>query len=74
MAGINFLSVTQSTPSTAWAIQHNMGSMPSVDTNVYDSYGVLQKAFPLSVTQIDANNILITWSTPFAGFATLTTV
>ena len=72
--GIRFFSYQQTTPSSTWNIYHAFGVTPLVDVNAYDDHGVLQKAFPLSVTHVDVNNVTITWSSPRKGFASLAAV
>lgn len=57
---------TQSVPSTAWAIYHAFREQPSVDIAV-NYQGGLEKAFPLAVTHVDEDNILITWSSEQTG-------
>jgi len=69
--GIKFLTFTQSVPASTWTIFHGFGAMPMIDVTVIDNAGNVQKAFPLSITQIDANNVAITWSSDRAGHASL---
>ena len=57
---------TQSTPSTQWVIQHNMGMTPNVfaeDLNGNDIQGIIEI--------VDSNNIRINFNTPVAGKAYL---
>jgi hypothetical protein len=67
-SGIRFYQYQQTTPASVWTIYHAMGVEPMVDINANDDHGVLQKAFPLSVVQLDENNTEITWSSPRTGF------
>lgn len=69
--GIRFLKFTQAVPASTWNIFHGFGTMPLIDVNVIDSNGKIQKAFPLSIIQIDANNVAISWSSDRAGYASL---
>jgi hypothetical protein len=70
LGGIKFFAYTQSTPSTTWTIFHGFGAKPMVDTNVIDS-GSVQKAFPISVTHVDDDNVTIVWSQPRTGYVSL---
>ena len=67
-AGIRFFQYQQNTPSSVWTIYHALGVEPLVEINAHDDNGVLQKAFPLTVVQLDANTVEITWSSPRTGF------
>lgn len=58
---------TQSTASTTWTINHNLGYKPGVD--VYDS-GSQQIQAEVSHTSVNQTIILLT--TPSSGFARLT--
>lgn len=57
---------TQSTPSNEWTIIHNLGFLPIV--GVYDSYGTEIKG---TVTSIDANTVIVRFSSPTSGTARL---
>lgn len=59
----------QRTASTTWTVSHGFGVYPMVETFVSDSEGVYNKAFALSVAQIDENTTEIKWSTARAGLA-----
>lgn len=69
--GVKFYTFTQDTPSIQWDIYHAFGTEPTVDVAAKDDMGVLQKAFPLDIIQIDVNTVRITWSSPRAGVASL---
>lgn len=56
----------QNTPSATWTIIHNLGKLPSV--TVIDSGGDEVEG---SVNFIDNNILIITYSAPFSGKATL---
>jgi len=58
---------TQSSPSTTWTINHNLGYKPIVD--VYDTGSQQIEAL---VTHPTVNQTLILLTTPVAGFARLT--
>ena len=62
---------SQTQPSTTWSINHQLESKPQVDA-ILDINGVLEKAFPASVTHTDDNNVVITWSTARTGKVVLT--
>lgn len=71
VGGIKFFLFTQSEPSMEWNIYHAMGVNPLVEIQAYDDNGILQKAYPLSVIQVDENNVQVEWSTPRKGFASI---
>lgn len=71
VGGIKFFQYVQSTPASTWNIYHAMGVKPLVEVNVYDDYGVLQKAFPMNIEHVDLNNVTITWSSARHGYASL---
>lgn len=58
---------TQSSPSTTWTVNHNLGYKPIVD--VYDTGSQQIEAL---VTHPTVNQTLILLTTPVAGFARLT--
>ncbi len=58
---------TQSTPSDAWSITHNLNTMAPV----VDCYIGGEKILPYNVQAVDANTLLIEWTVPFAGVARL---
>ena len=68
--GIKFYQYLQETPAHTWIICHAFGAHPLVETNVYVN-GKLEKAFPLSITHIDLNNVKVMWSSPRTGTASL---
>lgn len=57
---------SQSTPSSMWMIQHNLGRYPSV--TVVDSGGTVVEG---DIQYIDQNNLKVTFSAPFGGKAFL---
>lgn len=61
---------TQAVASDTWVILHNMKMYPIVDVFV-EFQGESQKILPSAVTYTDANTCTISFSTPFAGKATL---
>lgn len=65
-------SYIQSTPSTTWTINHNLGSKPMVDV-LLEINGVMQKVYPLSITHTSDNTVVVTWSLARTGRAVLTT-
>jgi hypothetical protein len=69
--GIRFIQIVQSTASTTWSINHNFGAFPMIEVFAYDDAGVLQKAFPWAVDQVDVNNLTISWTSPRHGYVTL---
>ena len=56
----------QSSPSSTWVINHNLGYKPSVD--VYDSGSQQIQA---EVSHSNVNQVVILLTTPIAGFARL---
>lgn len=68
------MSYTQDTASDAWVIAHNLNGSPIVDVQVHDPDmgNQLSKIIPAGVDVIDANTVLITFSSPQTGVATLT--
>ena len=63
-AGYDF---NQTTPSSTWTINHNLGYKPSVD--VYDSGS---QEVDADVSHPTANQTVIVFSVPLSGFARLT--
>jgi hypothetical protein len=64
---------TQVTPSTTWNIPHNLGYR-YINIEIVDSSGVGftgRYDYPV-VTFVDSNNITLTFTTPVAGFAAVT--
>lgn len=68
--GVRFFQHTQSVASNVWTIFHGFGTTPLVDTNVFEE-GTSKKAYPLSVTHTDENNVVIVWSVPRVGHVSL---
>ena len=65
----------QATPATVWTIVHNLGGngsqgLPVVDAAV-DVGGVLTKIIPSRVEKIDLNTVELTFTTAYAGIATV---
>jgi len=63
----------QASPSASWAIEHGLGGNGSAGVPVIDVFvdyeGSLQKIIPNTVTMVDANNVLIEFTTPYSGYA-----
>jgi hypothetical protein len=74
VGGIKFWTYQQTTASSQWNIYHGMGVQPMCEVNAHDDNGVLQKAFPLSLIQIDENNVQINWSSPRTGYVSFAAV
>jgi len=68
-SGVRVWTHYQNSPLTTWNIEHGMSVEPLVEVHAYDDSNVLQKAFPLSIVQVDENNTTITWSSPRKGVA-----
>ena len=64
------MQFTQSVASDTWNINHALGHKPLVDINVIVN-GSVMKAFPLSIVHIDENNVQVTWSAPYRGYASI---
>ncbi len=56
----------QTTPSTVWTIEHNLGVQPIHDIWVIDG-GVYSKIYPANVVHIDDNTLQLTFSSPQTG-------
>ena len=61
---------TQSQASSTWTILHGLGDYPIVDCFITIS-GVITKIIPGSVTYVDANTCVISFSSAQIGFATV---
>jgi len=60
----------QSSASVTWTIVHNRGTLaPVVDAWVDDGFGNTIKIYPSSVNVIDANTVVLTFSTARIGTA-----
>lgn len=64
---------TQSTASTEWVIQHNLGGngslgIPMVEV-LWDNNGQLQKLVPVGIEMTDKNTVTIRFSSARAGQA-----
>lgn len=60
---------TQSTPSTIWTINHNLGlSYPIVDV-FYNNNGTMTKILPSSVEVLNVNTVQLTFTSAIAGEA-----
>lgn len=62
-AGVNF---TQSTPSSVWTINHNLGYRPGVE--LFDTGG---NEFVAQVLHTSVNQVVVTLADPIAGSARL---
>ena len=65
---------TQSTPSTSWVIQHNLGGngsqgVPMVEVLWDVGGGQLQKLVPAGIEMTDKNTVTVTFNTARAGQA-----
>lgn len=60
----------QTIPSAAWTITHNLKLYPVVDVYV-DHLGSKEKILASEITYVDLNTCLVTFTAPFAGFATV---
>jgi hypothetical protein len=54
----------QSTPSTTWYVQHNLGKIPTV--GIFDTAGTELVA---DITNVDLNNLTIDFAYPTSGLA-----
>lgn len=61
---------TQSTPSTSWLISHDQGDNPMVNVSV-DYEGTNQMILPLTVQIDNTATVIVTFSTPRTGSATI---
>lgn len=68
--GIRFFQHAQTNPSQTWTIFHGFGTIPLVDTNVFEE-GTSAKAYPVAVVHPDENNVVIHWSVPRVGHVSL---
>lgn len=68
--GVKYFTFVQDTASTTWYIYHGFGAVPLIDIKI-NLNGSLQKAYPLSQVNTDNNNVVITWSVPQSGVASL---
>ncbi len=64
--GDKYFRFTQNVPASVWEINHNMEKCPSV--SVVDSAGTCVEG---QVEYTDTNNLIITFSAEFSGFADL---
>lgn len=56
------------TASTSWAVNHALNNdTPLVDAMASGFGGEREKALPLSIDIVDANNITVTWTLATAG-------
>ena len=63
---------TQTNPSVSWVVYHAMGRTPSFDVMIKADDGTMQKAYPASITHTSLNAFTLTWTTPRAGFVSVT--
>ena len=66
-----YYSHTQSSPSTTWTINHNLGCKPVVEVTVDVAGGGREKIFPLKVLHSTDNQTVVTFSTTRTGVARL---
>lgn len=66
IAGVQPYIFTQATPLGVWLIEHKLRRYPGV--TLADPSGNVVEA---DVNYVDENNIMVTFSIPFAGFAYL---
>lgn len=59
----------QTISSSEWAIEHNLGTSPSVQVHITNNAGEFEEITPLSVSIVDRNNVLVTFSEPRKGIA-----
>lgn len=63
---------TQVVQSNTWTIVHDLGNKPSIDTYVYltvNGAQVLTEVEPLTVTTVDENTSIVTFSSSYSGVA-----
>jgi hypothetical protein len=70
LTGIPVFHHTQATEAMTWTINHNLGHHPTHDVSVLTG-GVLEKIYPLRVTHVDDNTLMLEFSIPRSGFARL---
>lgn len=56
----------QTTPASTWTFNHAFNKKPLLDISI-NYGGVLQKAFPISITHTDDNHVTIVWSSAHTG-------
>lgn len=67
---ISSMTFIQSTPATAWTINHNFNAAPICDV-LTENNGVISKMLPLSIKHISNTQLMIEFSEPMAGSARL---
>lgn len=65
---MNTYNHKQETPSTAWEVKHNLSAIPVSDVSVYVGQKLV-KVNPLRVEYVDAQNLIIRFSSPQRGEA-----
>lgn len=60
---------TQAVASTTWTINHNMDAVGVALDTIIDNAGTLEKTFPTSADETDADTITLTFPTAQSGFA-----
>lgn len=65
---MNTYNHKQETPSTAWEVKHNLSAIPVSDVSVYVGQKLV-KVNPLRVEYVDAQNLIIRFSSPQSGEA-----
>ena len=69
--GVAYWQYVQANVSAQWNIYHGMNTSVSCEVFAYDDNNVLQKAFPMEVIEVDANNLQINWSVARKGLVTI---
>lgn len=64
--GINTFDYTQSEPSSAWLIAHNMGRLPTCDVRILVN-GQCVKILPSSVQYTDDNTVIVNFTSAQVG-------
>ncbi len=65
------ITFNQTTASATWNINHGIGTMyPVVDVYVLEN-GSYTHFYSMGVSVVDSNNVTVTFSQPFAGYATV---
>ena len=71
--GLPIYHHVQTVAQSTWTINHNLGTKPTHDINVFDQ-GTQQKIYPRKVHHVNDNTLLIEFSSPRTGSARLTGV
>lgn len=62
---------TQTMPSTAWTINHNMGCKPAFDVTVDLGGGAREKIYPLKAEHVTDNQLILEFSASKSGYVRL---